>query len=846
MFIRSIALCGRRVCLSIALLLLFAGCARRDPGPEVWIIGLDAADWDLLDPLMERGLLPNLAALREGGASGVLLSDEPMLSPILWTSIATGRTPDVHGVTWFMTDGPDGAKVPVGTEDRRVRALWNIADEHGLSSGVVGWWASWPAEPVRGWIATDYVGWHSFGVSGREAADAGKVWPADLMDDVDATLPAPGDVSLELLRRLVHLPDGQLAHAAGEGSFGSPLTHLRQSMATTQGYTDLVLRRLGKDRPDLLAVYFEGTDAVQHLFGEYAAPQLPWIDAADHAAYRDVVDEYWRWQDALLGRLLAARGPETTVVIVSDHGFRIGDERRMEDVFSIDTADSDHMPDGMILVNGPGVSPGATIRGADIYDVTPTVLHLLGLPAAEDMPGEVLADIFLPEAGAPAARVATYETTPIDRTWMPQRRAEDGARMERMLRSLGYIAGADDGSAPAASPVAGGSVEQAVNLATILMKQERFDEAVEQLRGILVEHPDHFETRLNLAQALARGGRTAEAEPVYAALLAAAPDRLIVHEDYARCLGAAGKPEEALRIYELGLVQDPRWVNGLSGKGHALFLTGRPAEALAVLTRAVEIDPRDHDAYYYLGLVQTDRGDFTAAARALSRAHELEPSAAGTGRRLAGVLERLGRLDEAVRVLERVRDNGGAEPALFADLGALLLRTERPAEAVRALETALTDHPDDADLLGNLGVAHAMQGNLPRGIALFERLVELLPGAVEPHAQLAAFYDRAGRQDAALSQLTAAARLAPQDGGLQLRIGMLEHKARHPDAARRAYREAIRLAPDLALAYYNLGMLEGASGHRDEAGRLLARARELDPGLPAGPGDGGHDDTSRP
>ena len=844
--------CRLVTCLLVLSSLFLVGCSSPDPaGPEVWIIGLDGADWDQLDPLLERGELPNLAALRDGGASGVLLSAEPMLSPILWTSIATGRTPDAHGVTWFMTDAPDGTKVPVGTEDRRVRALWNIADAAGLSSGIVGWWASWPAEPVRGFVATDYVGWHSFGISGREVADEGKTWPPELMDDVRRTMPAPADVSLGLLRRLVHLPDERLAYRLGADSFDDPLTHLRQSIATSRGYVDLVLRRLDAERPDLLAVYFEGTDAVNHLFGDYAPPRMPWVDESDYAAYRDAVDEYWKMQDGLLGDLLAARGPETTILVVSDHGLRVGDERRKEDSFHIETADDDHMPDGVIIVNGPHVRPGTTIRGADVYDVTPTVLYLLGLPAAEDMGGDVLAAAFAADSAEPLPRIATYETAPLDRSWMPKRRAADGERMERMLRSLGYIAGAGDGAAPAvspdsAAPAAAGSVEQAVNMATILMKQDRFEEAVAQLRDILAGAPAHFEARLNLAQALARGGRTDEAETVYRALLRDAPDRIVVYEDYARCLGAVGRPAEALRVYEQGLTRDAGWIAGLAGKGNALFLVGRPAEAVPVLEQALALDPRNHDANYYLGLVETDRGDIAAAVRHLQRAHELEPAAAGTGRRLAEVLERQGRLDEAVRVLRRVRDNGGADGPLLTDLGAVLLRASRPAEALEPLEAALALTPDSPDLLGNLGVARAMNGDLPGGIALFERLTALQPDAIEPHAQLAAFYDRAGRADGALRELQAAARLAPRDGELQLRIGMLQHKAQRLDAARLAYAEAIRLAPDLALAYYNLGMLEGAAGNRTEAVRLLSTARKLDPSLPAGPGGGGRSTSPAP
>src|SRR5512134_226449 len=106
-------------------LCLLGACARA-PKEELWLIGLDGADWDLLEPMIAAGELPHLAALRAEGAYGRLRSDEPMLSPILWTSIATGKTADLHGVTWFMSDAPDGSKVPVGSHNRWVRALWTI------------------------------------------------------------------------------------------------------------------------------------------------------------------------------------------------------------------------------------------------------------------------------------------------------------------------------------------------------------------------------------------------------------------------------------------------------------------------------------------------------------------------------------------------------------------------------------------------------------------------------------------------------------------------------------------------------------------------------------------------
>ena len=78
------------------------------------VIGIDGADWKLIDVQVAEGRMPHLAALRERGSSGPIqtLVDFP-LSPVIWTSVVTGQTPAKHGITWFLVDRPDGTRVPL-------------------------------------------------------------------------------------------------------------------------------------------------------------------------------------------------------------------------------------------------------------------------------------------------------------------------------------------------------------------------------------------------------------------------------------------------------------------------------------------------------------------------------------------------------------------------------------------------------------------------------------------------------------------------------------------------------------------------------------------------------------
>jgi len=95
-------------------------------GPRVLLVGVDGADPDVLDRLIGSGKLPTFARLKREGAYGRLRSREPLLSPIVWTSIATGRKGQDHGVLDFVEAAEDGKPVPITSSRRRVPALWNI------------------------------------------------------------------------------------------------------------------------------------------------------------------------------------------------------------------------------------------------------------------------------------------------------------------------------------------------------------------------------------------------------------------------------------------------------------------------------------------------------------------------------------------------------------------------------------------------------------------------------------------------------------------------------------------------------------------------------------------------
>src|SRR3984957_17411471 len=124
---------------------------------KVLLIGWDAADWKVINPLMDAGKMPHVRRLVENGVTGQIATLHPPLSPMLWTSIATGKRPFKHGIHGFSEPTPDGRGVqPVTNLSRKTKAIWNILNQNDLRSIVIGWWPSHPAEPINGVMVSDH------------------------------------------------------------------------------------------------------------------------------------------------------------------------------------------------------------------------------------------------------------------------------------------------------------------------------------------------------------------------------------------------------------------------------------------------------------------------------------------------------------------------------------------------------------------------------------------------------------------------------------------------------------------------------------------------------------------
>jgi predicted AlkP superfamily phosphohydrolase/phosphomutase len=301
----------------------------------VIVIGVDGASWAYLRPLIEEGSLPNLARLVEEGVSGRLRSmTPPIKSPVVWTSIATGKRPEKHGIRDFVIRLPGRkGREPVTNDMRRAEAFWEIASEAGRTVDVVSWCTTWPAEEVNGVFVSDRV---LFPGLDRVAVPAS--WSDTLRMYSDRYL----EKREELLARFTARPFNPRFREL-DRTTEDYLMDLNLFVLDFSNHKDMTVFNVARDllrrgQPDLFAVYFEGVDRTSHKFLEYefarrhrriARVLYPDLDHDELLMFGNVLRQYYVEVDHWIGELLSLANEETAVLVVSDHGFGLRKPREV-------------------------------------------------------------------------------------------------------------------------------------------------------------------------------------------------------------------------------------------------------------------------------------------------------------------------------------------------------------------------------------------------------------------------------------------------------------------------------------------------------------------------------------
>lgn len=356
---------------------------------KVLIIGWDAADWKVVNDLIEQGRMPHIQALIERGVMGGLATLHPVLSPMLWTTIATGKRPYKHGILGFAEPTSDGAGVqPVSQFGRKTKALWNIFNQQGMKSNVIGWWPSHPVEAINGVMVSNHYQ-SAIGPPDQPWPLApGMVCPARLQETLAEIRINPNEL----------LPEQVLAFVPKAAEIDQDkdrrLASVMKILAECSSVHSAAMWALENEPWDFMGVYYDAVDHFCHGFMKYRPPRRPHIPERDFELYGGVVDMGYRFHDMMLGAMLEKAPQDTTVIICSDHGFHPYHLRPVQLPKEPAAPAIEHRNLGIFIMAGPGIKRDDLIHGASVLDITPTVLALYGLPVGDDMDGKVLFDAF--------------------------------------------------------------------------------------------------------------------------------------------------------------------------------------------------------------------------------------------------------------------------------------------------------------------------------------------------------------------------------------------------------------------------------------------------------------------
>jgi predicted AlkP superfamily phosphohydrolase/phosphomutase len=408
----------------------------------VVLIGWDGASWDVIRPMMTRGELPVLGRLIENGGHAVLQADPPLLSPVVWTTLATGFPPSEHGITAFrMPDATSDGEVLASSFHRKRAALWQMVSAAGKDVGFVGWWSSWPAEPVQGYLVSDHLAynrWDDWAVRGNKEQGGGfhLTYPPDLTEELAPHAVRPAEVGPETIRQLAAFDETEIREmmeADRPVMFHAPSV-MRYGYSTDKSNQAFALHLLEtRPQPDLFAVIYILSDVAGHVFWHrYQPERFEDVDRHDDRL-RDAIPAVYRKLDEWTGEILSRIDPTSIVIVLSDHGMGAGRRGPRPGV----NPAGDHSRDGVLVIAGPGIPAGIDLGTVAQIDMVPTLLAMLDLPVARDMPGRIVLN---------ALPVGSFETAEwIDsygdggQGLQPIELSPGEEDYEARLRALGYI-----------------------------------------------------------------------------------------------------------------------------------------------------------------------------------------------------------------------------------------------------------------------------------------------------------------------------------------------------------------------------------------------------------------------
>jgi len=280
---------------------------------NVIFISLDCATNWIVDELISKGDLPNLSSLIDDGAYFTMESGDLVMSPVVWTSIATGKVPKKHGVQSFFATA----------ETVKTKRIWDIFEDYKRSVGIMGYFLTWPPREVNGFMIPALL-----------AIDS-KTWPPEYSFLHQMTVERKSNKKLsvyELIKyatiAMQHGAKMNTIFEAGLESIGNKILkrdfrdEVYQARVIKQKlYSDVFINLFNKFKPDLATFHNHLIDTTSHDFWRYLEPEkFTDVTEEEIAKYGDRIFDAYRKADRTLGKFIKLKRDDTLFIVASDHG----------------------------------------------------------------------------------------------------------------------------------------------------------------------------------------------------------------------------------------------------------------------------------------------------------------------------------------------------------------------------------------------------------------------------------------------------------------------------------------------------------------------------------------------
>ena len=272
--------------------------SHESPGRRVMIIGVDGATLQLIRPWALAGKLPTFQRLIDQGASGILQSTMPPVTPAAWSSLATGMNQGKHGLFDFFARRKDGYETMlVNATHRHGAPLWQLLGEAGHRVTVFNVPATYPPEKVNGFMVSGLL---------TPPQTTNATSPPTLLDELRQAVP---DFSF---------------YPPGIFSKGEEAKFVDAVLAWDRMTLQALKFLMQKQSWDFLFGVFIGVDIVSHFMWRHmTAPDdnTGTSDPATQEKLTSAIFQVYQQVDEIIAELLTEVGDDTYVMIVSDHGF---------------------------------------------------------------------------------------------------------------------------------------------------------------------------------------------------------------------------------------------------------------------------------------------------------------------------------------------------------------------------------------------------------------------------------------------------------------------------------------------------------------------------------------------